>query len=71
MTVSSPSLQGTRTTVTDINGNYVVRGLPPGEYSVTTELSGHAAEDREDDRRARPDHVGCDRDGAGRGRRVR
>src|SRR6187200_3527363 len=40
VTVSSPALQGTRTTVTDVNGNYVVRGLPPGEYTVATELSG-------------------------------
>ena len=40
VTVSSPALQGTRTSVTDVNGNYVVRGLPPGEYTVTTELSG-------------------------------
>ena len=42
VTVTSPALQGARTTVTDVNGNYVIRGLPPGDYSVTLELSGMA-----------------------------
>jgi hypothetical protein len=40
VTVTSPALQGSRTTVTDVNGNYVVRGLPPGDYTVLIELSG-------------------------------
>lgn len=40
VTVSSPALQGTRTTVTDANGVYSVRGLPPGQYAVRFELSG-------------------------------
>ena len=40
MTVSSPSLQGTRTAVTDINGNYSLPQLPPGAYSVVFTLSG-------------------------------
>ena len=40
VTVSSPSLQGTRTAVTDINGNYSLPQLPPGNYSVLFELSG-------------------------------
>jgi hypothetical protein len=40
--VSSPAIQGTRETVTDVNGNYVVRGLPPGEYTVKFSLSGMA-----------------------------
>jgi Carboxypeptidase regulatory-like domain len=40
--VTSPALQGPRSTVTDVNGNYVVRGLPPGAYQVTIELSGMA-----------------------------
>lgn len=40
VTVSSPALQGVRTTVTDGNGVYVLRGLPPGEYTLTFELSG-------------------------------
>jgi len=40
--ISSPALQGTREAVTDENGNYVLRGLPPGEYTVTFSLSGMA-----------------------------
>lgn len=40
VTVTSPSLQGARTTVTDGNGVYSVRGLPPGNYTVQFELSG-------------------------------
>jgi hypothetical protein len=43
VTVTSPALQGSRTTVTDVNGNYVVRGLPPGDYSVLIELTGMTA----------------------------
>ncbi|MDQ3421622.1 MAG: carboxypeptidase-like regulatory domain-containing protein [Chloroflexota bacterium] len=30
MTATSPALQGERTTVTDQNGVFVLRGLPPG-----------------------------------------
>jgi len=40
VTVDSPSLQGTRTAFTDINGNYSLPQLPPGEYAVVFELSG-------------------------------
>jgi hypothetical protein len=40
VTVSSPALQGTRTTVTDGNGVFIIRGLPPGVYELTFELSG-------------------------------
>jgi hypothetical protein len=40
VTVSSPALQGTRTAVTDVNGNYVIRGLPPGQYTIAIEMSG-------------------------------
>ncbi len=40
VTVESPALQGTREAVTDVNGNYVVRGLPPGEYTVAIAMSG-------------------------------
>jgi hypothetical protein len=39
VTVSGPALQGTRDTVTDANGNYVIRGLPAGDYTVRFELS--------------------------------
>ncbi len=40
VTVTAPTLQGSRSTVADVNGNYVIRGLPPGEYEVTLEMSG-------------------------------
>jgi outer membrane receptor protein involved in Fe transport len=34
VTISSPALQGTRTTTTDVNGNYNFSALPPGQYQV-------------------------------------
>jgi hypothetical protein len=40
VTVRSAALQGVRTVVTDENGAYVVRALPPGEYEVVFEMSG-------------------------------
>jgi outer membrane receptor protein involved in Fe transport len=40
VTVTSPALQGSRETVTDVNGNYIVHGLPPGDYTVTIALTG-------------------------------
>jgi hypothetical protein len=40
VTISSSALQGPRTTVTDANGVYVFRGLPPGQYHVSFELGG-------------------------------
>lgn len=40
VTVTSPVLQGARSTVTDENGNYSIPGLPPGSYSISFELSG-------------------------------
>jgi hypothetical protein len=40
VTISSPALQGQRTTFTDGNGVYSVRGLPPGVYTVRFELAG-------------------------------
>ena len=43
VTVRSPALQGARTVVTDINGNYQILALPPGEYDVVFELSGFAS----------------------------
>jgi Carboxypeptidase regulatory-like domain/TonB-dependent Receptor Plug Domain len=39
VTASSPALQGLRTAVTDVNGVYIMRGLPPGRYTVAFELS--------------------------------
>ena len=43
VTVQGAALQGVRTTVTDQNGSYVVRVLPPGTYDVTFEMNGMAA----------------------------
>src|SRR3954447_10883787 len=40
VTVTSPALQGTRTTVTGANGDYYFPALPPGTYSVRFELEG-------------------------------
>ena len=40
VTVASPALQGTRSALTDLNGNYVIRGLPPGSYTATIEMTG-------------------------------
>jgi outer membrane receptor protein involved in Fe transport len=42
VTVTSPSLQGSRTAVTDASGNYTVTDLPPGDYTVRFELQGLA-----------------------------
>jgi len=40
VTISSPTLQGTRTTVTNENGDYNFSAIPPGSYKVTFSLSG-------------------------------
>jgi outer membrane receptor for ferrienterochelin and colicin len=40
VTATSPALQGSRTTVTNVNGDYVINNVPPGEYTVTIALSG-------------------------------
>jgi outer membrane receptor for ferrienterochelin and colicin len=38
VTISSPNLLGTRTAVTDANGNYNFGALPPGDYTVKFEM---------------------------------
>ena len=38
VTISSPNLQGTRTTYTDVNGNYNFAAIPPGAYTVRFEM---------------------------------
>jgi len=40
VTVASPNLQGVRTTVTSEIGDYVMSLLPPGNYTVSFDLSG-------------------------------
>jgi hypothetical protein len=42
VTVTSPALIGTRSAVTDVNGNFLIRGLPPGRYNVVIEFPGMA-----------------------------
>jgi outer membrane receptor protein involved in Fe transport len=41
VTLSGPNLQGSRTAVTDENGTYRIRNVPPGsDYRLTAQLSG-------------------------------
>ncbi|MFA6954999.1 MAG: TonB-dependent receptor [Thermoanaerobaculia bacterium] len=40
VTIASPNLQGTRTTVSGDNGAYYFGALPPGKYTVKFELEG-------------------------------
>jgi Carboxypeptidase regulatory-like domain/TonB dependent receptor len=40
VTATSPSLQGSRTAVTTANGDFILPLLPPGDYTLTFELSG-------------------------------
>ena len=46
ITVTSPALQGQRTTVTGPDGSFVLRLLPAGTYSMKTELAGFATQTR-------------------------
>jgi hypothetical protein len=46
VTVSSASLLGERTAFTGTSGDYVLKGLPPGQYKVLYELSGMATVER-------------------------
>ena len=47
VTVTSPSLQGTRTSVTDVNGVYVIKGLPSGIYVVAFDMQNFKPVTRE------------------------
>jgi outer membrane receptor protein involved in Fe transport len=40
ITVTSPSALGSRTAISDANGNYNIPALPPGDYTVRVELQG-------------------------------
>src|SRR3989440_4596991 len=40
VTAKSPSLQGSRTVVTESDGKYSIAALPSGEYELTFELPG-------------------------------
>jgi outer membrane receptor protein involved in Fe transport len=46
VTASSPAQLGEKTAVTGTNGDYIIRGLTPGEYKVTFHLEGMQALDR-------------------------
>jgi hypothetical protein len=47
VTIASPSMQGTRSDVTDQQGDYRFPAVPPGEYRITYELTGFGAVVRE------------------------
>lgn len=47
ITASSAVLQGERTTVTDVNGVYYLRALPPGDYALTLTLPDFRPASRE------------------------
>src|SRR6185436_4618422 len=42
VTAQSSTLQGRRTTISDATGNFVLRQLPAGTYTITFELVGFA-----------------------------
>ncbi len=46
VTISSPALQGQRVVTTAVNGDYIARGLPPGDYKVSFAMTGMAAVER-------------------------
>jgi hypothetical protein len=47
ITISSPSMMGTRTAVTNQDGQYRFPAVPPGDYALTYELSGFGTVKRE------------------------
>lgn len=47
VTVTSPALQGARTSTTNESGDYNIPLLPPGDYTVSFELEGFLAPQRE------------------------
>src|SRR5262245_2146303 len=40
ITATSPALQGERTVVTDADGTFLLRAVPPGSYNLKVEMSG-------------------------------
>src|SRR6516225_7088718 len=48
VTAQSPALQGLRTAVSDVNGVYVIKGLPPGTYTVKFEIANFKPVTKED-----------------------
>jgi len=47
VTATSPRLQGERSVVTTVNGDFVIPLLPPGDYTLVFELSGFQSLKRE------------------------
>ena len=47
VTIASPSMQGTRTDVTNVQGDYRFPAVPPGEYRISYELAGFGSLVRE------------------------
>ena len=47
VTISSPAMQGTRTAATSEDGSYRFPAVPPGDYTITYELSGFTTVRRE------------------------
>jgi hypothetical protein len=47
ITIASPAMQGTRTTVSGGDGTYRFPAIPPGDYTVTYELAGFGTVVRE------------------------
>ncbi|HVT17428.1 MAG TPA: TonB-dependent receptor [Thermoanaerobaculia bacterium] len=47
VSVTSPALQGTRTVVTNGNGDYILALLPPGLYKVSFEIEGFKKAERQ------------------------
>jgi len=47
VTATSPNLQGARVAYTDVNGNYTLGALPPGDYTVRFEMESMQTVTRE------------------------
>jgi hypothetical protein len=43
VTIKSTAMQGTRTAVTESDGTFLFRGIPPGLYTITFEMTGMAS----------------------------
>src|SRR5688500_501883 len=46
VTITSPQMQGTRTTVTGDGGGYTFGALPPGDYTARFDLTGMSSATR-------------------------